>query len=139
LAAFNPAYQIPIGIDLNNGNQETSLFGSVTLHLPWDTELSGGIRHMWSIASNQTKISLLNGQIAIPASLVGGACAAAGFGSNYPGFCDFPIAGGTVISNLVSHTSETPNIYNVSLSHHFTRDLLAYVDTCTAYRPPVAT
>jgi iron complex outermembrane receptor protein len=43
-----------------------------------------------------------------------------------------------VVSNLINRTSETPNIYNVSLSHHFTRDFLAYVNTGTAYRAPVA-
>jgi iron complex outermembrane receptor protein len=138
MQAYNPAYQIPIAINLDNASQETSIFGSVTLHLPWDTELSGGIRHMWSIANNQTTLSLANGQLALPASLFGGNCAALGFTSTYAGYCDFQLAGGTVISNLKTRSSETPNIYNVSLSHHFTRDFLAYVNTGTAYRPPVA-
>jgi iron complex outermembrane receptor protein len=136
--AYNPAYQIPIAIDIPSTRQETSLFGSVTLHLPFDTELSGGIRHMWTIANSHTNLSLENGQLALPASLFGGNCAALHFGSTYPGFCDFPLAGGTVISNLASRSSETPNIYNVSLSHHFTRDFLMYVNTGTAYRSPVA-
>jgi iron complex outermembrane receptor protein len=133
LTAFNPAYQIPIFIDIPSSTQETSLFGNVTLHLPFNTELSGGVRHIWSIVNSGTTITTGSGLIhvgGIPCSLIGlGSAASAG---------DCTIPGGTVVSNLVSRSSETPNIYNVSLSHHFTRDFLVYVNTGTAYRPPVA-
>src|SRR6202012_5619277 len=52
------------------------------------------------------------------------------------GDCLLPTA--AVASDLTSRSSETPNIYNVSLSHHVTRDFLIYANTGTAYRPPVA-
>src|SRR6202012_6111698 len=52
------------------------------------------------------------------------------------GDCLLPTA--AVASDLTSRSSETPNIYNVSLSHHFTRDFLVYANTGTAYRPPVS-
>lgn len=120
LAAFNAAYQIPINIDIPGSFQETSVFGSVTLHLGPDTELSGGIRHMWTVVQNHTTITTATGLIHIN------------------GLGDFSIPGGRVVSDLNNRTSETPNIYNVSLSHHFTRNFLAYANTGTSYRPPVA-
>ena len=143
LAAYNPSFQIPIAIDLPSTYQETSLFGNVTFHLGANTELSGGVRHMWAVTNNRTQISTLDGKIAVPAALFGGNCAALGFPQTYPGFCDFTIkggppgnAGGTPVSAI--HSSSTPNIYNVSLSHHFTRDFLVYADTGTAFRPPTS-
>jgi iron complex outermembrane receptor protein len=95
-----------------NAFQETSLFGNVTLHFGPNTELSGGVRHIWSITN-----SGLQGSLESPA---------------LPGF-EIPLDLGG------SHRySSQPNIYNVSLSHHFTRDLLAYVTTGTSFRPPIA-
>jgi iron complex outermembrane receptor protein len=139
LLAFNPAYQIPIGISVPSTTQETSLFANVTLHLPWDTELSGGIRHIWSIANNHSVITTGNGMLnlgaiglppTVPCSILG-----ATPGPN-PGDCVLNSA--AVVSNLNVRSSETPNIYTVSLSHHVTRDFLVYVNTGTAFRPPVA-
>jgi iron complex outermembrane receptor protein len=92
--------------------QETSVFGNVTFHLGANTELSGGVRHIWSITN-----SGLQGSLVSPA---------------VPGLTLPLDLGG-------SHRySSTPNIYNVSLSHHFTRDLLVYATTGTSFRPPIA-
>jgi iron complex outermembrane receptor protein len=136
LAAFNPKYSIPLGISIPSSNQETSLFGSVTLHLGSRTELSGGIRHIWSVVNNSTVISSGAGVAALPAASLGGSCGA--LPSTYPGFCDVTLPTARVVGNFHNRTSETPNIYNVSLSHHFSRDLMVYVNTGTAYRPPFA-
>jgi iron complex outermembrane receptor protein len=105
---FNSFYEIP------GSQQETSLFASVTLHLPWDTELSGGIRHMWTQTSNNLTIHTSPGLLGL-------------------GGVNIPLGSDAVLLNP-SHASDTPNIYNVSLSHHFTRDLLGYVNTGTSYR-----
>jgi iron complex outermembrane receptor protein len=136
LSAYNPAYQTPIFIDIPGNRQETSLFGSVTLHLPWNTELSGGLRHIWSISNNATTIStgnsLLNlGALGLPLTLP---CSVLGStaGPN-AGDCIRPTA--AVRSNTGLRASESPTIYNVSLSHHFTRDILAYANTGTSFRP----
>jgi iron complex outermembrane receptor protein len=151
LTAFNPNYQIPIFINLNQRIQETSIFGNVTFHLGSNTELSGGIRHMWSIAQYNNVIStgnaLLNlgplganglGSIACP--ILGQAfgvkqtpAGVAGPGANE---CTLFTASSP---GAPTRFSETPNIYNVSLSHHFTRNFLGYVNTGTAFRPGVTT
>jgi iron complex outermembrane receptor protein len=133
LNAFNPNYQIPIIINLDSALQETSLFGSVTLHLGANTELSGGIRHIWSITNNGTNVVLGTGRV----NLGGVPCSAVGLPAG-PNAGDCLIPGGRSVANNTFRTSETPNIYNVSLSHHFTRDFLVYVNTGTAYRPPVS-
>ena len=117
--AFNQKYSIPVLIDIPSSLQETSLFGSVTLHLPWNTEVSGGIRHMWSISDSATNINLGNGVLNL-----GGA--------------DIPLHTASVISDNAARFSETPNIYNISISHHFTRDFLVYANTGTAFRPAVS-
>ncbi|CAN7475351.1 TonB-dependent receptor [Phenylobacterium sp. LjRoot219] len=140
LAAFNPAYQIPIFIDIPSQRQETSIFGSITLHLGQNTELSGGLRQIWSINKNNTTITTGNGLINkaavgapafVPCSILQGVDIAGN-----PGDCFVPSA--STIADLNTRGSETPTIYNVSLSHRFTPEILVYANTGSAWRPPVA-
>jgi iron complex outermembrane receptor protein len=137
-AAFNQNYRVPVLIDIPSTLQETSLFGSVTLHLGAKTELSGGIRHIWSISNSATVINVGNGLLnlgaiglptTLPCSILGGTAGPA------PGDCFLHTAQNA--GNFTSRASETPNIYNVSLSHHVTRDFLVYANTGTSFRPPV--
>ena len=132
LSAFNPGfvlantfYQIP------STNQETSIFGNLTLHLGDKTELSGGIRHIWAVNTNNLTIYTSNGLAALPASLLGGVCSGA---STYAGYCDTVIPSGGPPTSFPSRSSASHNIYNISLSHHFTRDFLVYGNTGTSFR-----
>ena len=139
-AAYNPAYQVPLRTDFPYTLQETSIFGTVTVHLGPDTEISGGLRHIWSDYKDQTRISTGNGLIALPPAFIGGGlpnCAVANFGSTYPGFCDVPIPGG-VIADRVFKSKEHPTIYNLAVSHRFSPDLMVYANTGTSFRPPVS-
>jgi iron complex outermembrane receptor protein len=147
LSAFNPNYQIPLFINLEQRIQETSIFGNVTFHLGANTELSGGIRHMWSIAQYNNVISTRNGLLnlgALGLNGLGAFCpqivSAFGFpGVSGPGANECTVLSASAPSRAPTRFSETPNIYNVSLSHHFTRDFLGYVNTGTAFRPGVST
>jgi iron complex outermembrane receptor protein len=138
LRAFNPAFQIPIIIQVPNTVQETSLFGSVTFHLGENTELTGGIRHIWSqqrlSGSISTGSGLLSlGALGLPSTLP---CSVLGLtAGSLAGSC--VVSGAVITPNLSGANSSTPNIYNVSLSHHITRDFLVYANTGTAFRPPV--
>jgi iron complex outermembrane receptor protein len=138
LAAFNPTYQIPVLIDIPRGTQETSLFGNVTLHLTSNTELSGGIRHIWAIDKNNTIIGIGNGVISLPALGLPATVPCTALGATAgPNLGDCVLHTASSSQNL-HRVSDTPNIYNVSLSHHFTRDFLAYVNTGTSYRGPTS-
>lgn len=137
ITTLNPAFQVPVIIAGPNSAQETDVFGSVTMHLGSRTELSAGVRHMSVIRPFALSITLGGGLIALPSSLFGGNCAAVRFPSTYPGFCDFTLpTAGTVVSDTTSRSSDRPKIYNVSLSHHITRDLLVYANTGTAWGAP---
>jgi iron complex outermembrane receptor protein len=138
LAAYDPRYTLGYSIaNIPYTKQETSLFGNVTLHLPYDTELSGGIRHIWSVFNSNGSLDIGNQFLPLPAGIFGGVCGAGGsVASKYPGFCDLRLPPNVIHSPFRS--SDTPNIYQVSLSHHFTRDLLGYVNTGTSYRPAYA-
>jgi iron complex outermembrane receptor protein len=125
-ALYNPAYLAHVFVNVPTSYQETSLFGSVTFHLGANTELTGGIRHIASIARGDANLTLGPGLIAFP---LRPSC-----NGNYPGFCDIHL-GSSTIQNLTNRTSARPNIYNVSLSHHITRDLLVYANTGTSFRP----
>lgn len=131
-AAFNPSFQIPLSILTPSFQQETSFFGSLTAHLGENTELTGGVRHIFHNGKGSASLVLGDGLIAVALPFN---CAAIGFKSTYPGSCDIPIKGGTVLTNLSRRPSNTPTIYNLSLSHHFSRDLLVYANTGSSWRP----
>jgi iron complex outermembrane receptor protein len=141
LAAYDPNYVLfHESYNIPSIHQETSLFGSVTLHLGPNTELSGGIRHIWTIIKSSTVVNFSPGMAALPAAFFGGACGA--LPSTYAGFCDvtLPLSTFGLSPQLTvpSRDSEAANIYNLSLSHHFTRDFLAYVNSGTSFRPGFA-
>jgi iron complex outermembrane receptor protein len=137
ISAFNPAFQIPVLITGPSDIQETSLFGAVTLHLGPKTEFSAGVRQIFSIYKTKLNIVLGDGQTALPAAAFGGNCAALQLPSTYPGFCDVRLpTGGTIVSNTSSRSSDSPTIYNFSLSHRFTDDLMLYATTGSSWLPP---
>jgi iron complex outermembrane receptor protein len=127
LAAFDPRYQVPVLIDVPSRLQEASIFGTVTLHLGDKTELSGGARHIFSRIEGASSLSRGAGLIAVP-------CDSPPPGSAYPGACDIATPA-AAIQSLSNRRIERPNIYNVSLSRHLTRNLLLYANTGTAWRP----
>jgi iron complex outermembrane receptor protein len=134
LAAYDPSYTIRSNSTFPGSLQETSLFGSATLHLDENTELTGGVRHIWSISqrslSTTLRASNVNIGLPIPCTAIPNAGLQPG---SAPGICVIPAR--AIPGGPPSRTSETPTIYNISLSHHFTRDFLVYADTGTSYRP----
>jgi iron complex outermembrane receptor protein len=138
----NPAYVLPINVTYPGAVQETSLFGGLTLHLPFDTELSGGVRHIWSVFNSTTTINT-GAALADAGSLAFyhahyGVTAFSQLGlqnSTYSGDCD-SVVNATHSVNPVKYY-ETPTVYNVSLSHKVTRDFMVYATTGTSFRPAV--
>lgn len=139
LAAFNRRYYLDVLVQLPQTYQETSIFGSATLHLTRNTELTGGVRHSASIFKGDATLITTPAFIALPPAFLGlPNCALAGFASTYPGVCDIPVPA-QLVGDVRTRTSERPTIYTVSLSHRFTPDLMVYANTGTSYQRPTAT
>jgi iron complex outermembrane receptor protein len=131
-AAYDPRYSDPILINVPGDLLEASIFGSLTLHLGDKTELTGGVRHIFARQKDSTSLNSGTGLVATGAP---GPCAAPLIASvGYPGTCDLTIAP-VPIQNLSRTITERPNIYNVSVSRHLTRDFLLYANTGTSWRP----
>ncbi len=140
LDAFDPRFQLPINTDIAYLSKETSLFANLTLDLNEQTELSLGVRHIWSKFESHLNTELGAGLIAIPPSVIPPSlpnCASALLPSTYPGFCDAPIAA-TSLPGAEFKSKETPTIYNLSLTYQANENLMLYGATGTAYRPPIA-
>ncbi|HEY0959726.1 MAG TPA: TonB-dependent receptor [Novosphingobium sp.] len=133
VAAYDPQYQIPQFIPTASLRREKSLFASFTAHLTPNTELTAGIRHLWIRNDSFLKIQLESGL----GLTLGGLCPSSLQAPNpgpTPGTCSSAPTIVTVPPR--SFTREQDTVYNVSLSHKITPDLLVYANYGTAYRPP---
>ncbi len=140
LTVYDPRYQIPIYVDIDYLSKETSVFGSMTLRLGDSTEVTAGLRHIWSKFNSDLGTQLGDGLVTIPPSFIDPnlpSCAAAMLGSTYPGFCDVTIPGSTLPTTSF-RAKETPTIYNIAVSHMLNDDLMLYATTGTSYRPPIS-
>ena len=54
--------------------------------------------------------------------------------SNYPGFCDSPLPANAISQTDLSDNSYSKTLYNFSLSHKFTDDVLVYATTGSSFR-----
>jgi iron complex outermembrane receptor protein len=114
-----------------------SFYASATLHLPWDTELTGGVRKIHDHRVANTLIFIGPG-IGASAAPAGGVCAAGSTLSTVygPGFCDRVQIPFALNSQYPADQTRKPTIYNVSLSHKFTPDVLGYATVGSSYRAP---
>ncbi len=144
---YNGKYTLHLDVNSPTNEKETSEFANLTFHLPKNTELTVGGRHIAYKREGFTEANLLpDGTFAAlpPAALgfpAGVPCSAFGFGSTYPNTCDIPasvLLGGH--NNALPRTSgnleDNTWIYNVSLSHKLYEDLLTYVTVGSSWRPP---
>jgi iron complex outermembrane recepter protein len=147
---YDPKYTLQVHIDSPADEQEISEFANFTFHLPKDTELSVGGRHIDYKKTGFTQATLLPNGIfgALPSFYLGlppgVPCAAAGLGSTYPGTCDLPaialLQGNTTALPMTQQNlNDNTWIYNVSLSHKFFETMLAYVNVGSSWRPPGVT
>jgi iron complex outermembrane receptor protein len=131
---IDPRYQTQISIISPSRLEETSFFGSLTGHFGENTELSIGGRQIIARTVRSTNLSLLGGGLTVapPSALpFGGTCGP--LQSTYPGFCDAPIPA-TAIPGASKRALDRPFIYNISLSHKFSRDFMVYANHGTSWR-----
>ena len=132
----DPRYVLNSTTNIKIGQVFDSFYGNVRFHIDDRTELSGGL----AIVRDRVPVSLAINTgpalaiVAPVAALRGATCPQAGLlVSNYPGFCDFSIAAGPR-PGQVNNDKYTDALYNFSLSHKFTDDLLVYATTGTSFR-----
>jgi len=126
-------FMLPTLITVDNNATENSVFANVRVHLGEKTELSGGVRHIVSKVDNVQTVFLGAGMIS---RAIGFPCSAAGFASTYGGgFCDIPIAAGTApVQNSSQKNTQKPTVYNLSVSHRFSDQVLSYGTFATSWR-----
>jgi iron complex outermembrane recepter protein len=144
---YDPKYTLQLAVDSPSAEKEKSEFLNLTFHLPQNTELTVGGRHIAYTKAGSTEADLLpNGTFAAlpPAALglPGGVpCGAFGFGSTYPNTCDIPASvllqgHYTALPFTAQNLKDNTWIYNVSLSHKLFDSLLTYVTVGSSWRPP---
>jgi iron complex outermembrane receptor protein len=126
-------YRLPQFGNIDILQENYSFYANATLHLGEKTELTGGVRTIHDHRRSTSLIYVRNGFLVTPAA--GGACAGAVVSTVYgAGFCDRVQAGPGLSVNSRYDKTFTPTIWNASLSHKFTPDILGYVTVGTSWR-----
>ncbi|WP_203226070.1 TonB-dependent receptor [Novosphingobium pentaromativorans] len=131
--ALNEKFTLPVLINFDSKGVEHAVFGNVTLHLTPSTELSAGGRYIISSVDNTSQVFLGSGYISTP---IGFPCSLAGLGSTYGGgACDVAISANPVpITDTATKNTRHPFVFNVSLSHRFSEQVLAYGSVASSWR-----
>ena len=150
-----PRYVLNSTTNIGIGQSFDSFYGNVRFHIDHRTELTGGLSiirdrvpvalNIQTFAAAQNLGSLAILRLAFPPAfqpLVTSCAVFAAFARNplisasptYPGTCDFNIPNGFRNSTQANNARYTKAIYNFSLSHKFTDDLLVYATTGSSFR-----
>jgi iron complex outermembrane recepter protein len=136
-------YILPSSTNIAIGQKFDSYYGSVRFYLDSKTELSGGlsiIRDRVPVDLNvttgaaavvATPLAALRG---LPCPGIPGVISTGLVNSNYVGFCDALLPAGIGNSSESHNDKYADALYNFSLSHKFTDDILAYATTGTSFR-----
>jgi iron complex outermembrane receptor protein len=142
---YNSLFTLPVVIDAPKTEKEYSEFIHLTFHLPHDTELAIGGRHLDYKSDGFTNGTLLTSGASIALPLPAPACGFihGQYGVSYPGICNLPasvaIRSTVALPTTTANVSDHPWIYNASLSHKLDKDLLIYVSSGSSWRPPAVT
>ncbi len=140
---LNPAgrdrYTLPVHLDIGLKREDYSIYGDMAFHLTDDDELTVGARR---IREEQTNYSKTTTQPGFATALrnplfpnVGCSSLSAALVNSpvYPGICDANVpAGSPPEENLQSR--EYATIFNVSYSHNFSPDVMAYTTVGSSWR-----
>jgi iron complex outermembrane recepter protein len=150
----NPAYVLNSSTNISIGQVFDSFYGDVKFHIGPKTELTGGlaiVRDRVPVSLAITTFPALNNignlnvvRLGFPAAFqpLVTSCAVVGAfsGANivastaYPGTCDAVVAAGVGNSTQSNNDKYTDALYNFSLSHKFTDDILVYATTGSSFR-----
>ena len=150
----DPAYTLNSSTNIGIGQVFDSFYGDVRFHLDQRTELTGGlaiVRDRVPVSLNITTFPALQNignlnvvRLGFPAAFqpLVTSCAVVGAFSRanivastaYPGTCDAVVAAGVGNSTQNNNDKYTDALYNFSLSHKFTDDVMVYATTGSSFR-----
>lgn len=152
--AYNPAYTLPIELTFPIGQVFDSFYGNLRFHIGENTELSGGlaiVRDRVPVGSrtvvgagraNAGPLAIIRLQFPAFLQPIVTSCEIANSFANqglftsatYPGTCDVNVPAGSGNSNFSTNPTYTKALYNFSLSHKFSDDVMVYATTGSSYR-----
>ncbi|WP_162527229.1 TonB-dependent receptor [Sphingomonas solaris] len=134
----NPNYVVTTQLDSDIGQRFDSFYGNVRFHIDDDTELSGGLSILRDRVPVTTTINSSGARVAFPRFLpaAAGGCPSpllpnsADYGALY---CQVNVPAASRAPQ-VNNDKFSKALYNFSLSHQFTDDILVYGTTGTSFR-----
>jgi iron complex outermembrane receptor protein len=146
----NPAYVLNSLTNIRIGQTFDSFYGNLKINLGEKTELSGGLAHVKDRVrvnlniqtfAARTSVSPYNVVIlSVPAAFrpffptCESISASLITSPTYAGVCDSPIPNGVGNSTQNNDDKYSTTLYNFSLSHKFTDDLMVYATTGSSFR-----
>jgi iron complex outermembrane recepter protein len=151
---YNPAYTLPINLTFPIGQVFDSFYGNIRFHIGESTELSGGlaiVRDRVPVGSNTVvgagranagPLAIIRLQFPGFLQPLVTSCEIANSFANqglftsttYPGTCDVNVPAGSGNSSFTTNPKYSRALYNFSLSHKFTDDVMVYATTGSSYR-----
>jgi iron complex outermembrane recepter protein len=162
--AVNPAYLLPVDGSIPSKGKNKAVFANLTFHVTDSTQLSVGVRYLEDSSVRTETINTGAALIAVPlapnfglgslpgvpavfllpadtffpgqpAGCPGLALVSPDFTGTetYPGSCDLALTPNSVSQD--GGSSERQFVYNASLSHDFSEDVMAYVSFGHSFRP----
>lgn len=146
----NPAYVLNSSTNIGIGQVFDSFYGNLKFHIDEKTELSGGlaiVRDRVPVDLNITTFAARTSVspyavvlLSIPAPFrpffptCGSISPALITSPTYAGVCDSPIPAGIANASQSNNDKYSAALYNFSLSHKFTDDLMVYATTGSSFR-----
>jgi iron complex outermembrane recepter protein len=144
----NMAYALPVDLLFPIGQVFDSFYGNIKFHLDENTELSGGLAIIRDRAPvdaittvgaglfNAGPLAIVKLQAPIFFQPFITSCTQLGLlnSTNYAGTCDVNVPAGSGNSAFSTNPKYTKALYNFSLSHKFSDNVMAYATTGSSYR-----
>ena len=146
----NPAYVLNSSTNIGIGQVFDSFYGNVKFHIDDKTELSGGLSIIRDRVPVDLDIKTFAARTSVAPYAVIILSVPAAFrpffptcqsispslitSPTYAGVCDSPIPAGIANSTQSNNDKYTAALYNFSLSHKFTDDVMVYATTGSSFR-----
>ena len=142
----NPAYVLNSSTNIGIGQVFDSFYGNLKFHINEKTELSGGLAIVRDRVPVDLNITTFAARTSVAPYAVVLLSIPAPFrpffpssvllipSPTYAGVCDSPIPAGIANASQSNNDKYTDALYNFSLSHKFTDDLMVYATTGSSFR-----